>query len=196
MGEKCNTHIMTLIHNIYGRRKCNTCTTIYGCTLYLVVDLWMVGFQQVPHSNQDTQTSIQSYHGALKCWFFLEIEGLRSRWIDWLMWRLTKTITKHYMHITKMKKRMFIRNKVVERIVKTSVEKATLILHTNVTHGIDDSKKTCHAWMVQSQQHPNMTYKVPLPFTKYICYTCEWALHGNLCIHQVVIFLTCTDLTK
>jgi len=95
-----------------------------------------------------------------------------------------------------MKKRRFIRNKVVERIVKTSVEKATLISHTNVTHGIDDSNEIGHAWMVRSQQHPNMTYKVPLPFTKYACCTCEWALRGNLCIHQVAIFLTCTDLIK
>ncbi len=41
-GTKCNTHIMNLIHTIYGRGKCNTYTTIYGWTLYLV-DLWMVG---------------------------------------------------------------------------------------------------------------------------------------------------------
>jgi hypothetical protein len=26
--EKCNTYIMTLIHIIYGRGKCNTCRTI------------------------------------------------------------------------------------------------------------------------------------------------------------------------
>jgi hypothetical protein len=77
------------------------------------------------------------------------------------------------MHTIEMKKCKFIRNKVVERIVKMSIEKATLIPHTNVTHGIDDSNKTSHAWMVQSQQHPNMTYKVPLPFTKYVYYTCE-----------------------
>ncbi len=95
-----------------------------------------------------------------------------------------------------MKKREFIKNKVVERIVKTNVEKATLIPHTNVTHGINDSNKIGHAWLVRSQQHLNMTYKVPLPFTKYTCCTCEWALHGNLCKHQVVIFLTCTDFTK
>jgi hypothetical protein len=94
------------------------------------------------------------------------------------------------------KKHMFIRNKVVECIVKISVEKATLIPHTNVTHGIDDVNENDHAWMVQSQQHPNMTYKVPLPFIKYACCTCEWALRGNLCKHQVAIFLTCTDLTK
>jgi hypothetical protein len=59
-------------------------------------------------------------------------------------------VVKHYMHTVEMKKRKFIRNKVVERIVKTSVEKATLIPHTNITHGIDDSNETDHAWMVQS----------------------------------------------
>jgi hypothetical protein len=80
--------------------------------------------------------------------------------------------------------------------VKTNVEKATLILHTNVTHTIDDLNEIGHAWMVRSQQHPNMTYKVPLPFTKYACCTYEWALRGNLCKYQVAIFLTCTDLTK
>jgi hypothetical protein len=95
-----------------------------------------------------------------------------------------------------MKKRGFIRNNIMERIVKMNIEKATLIPHTNVTHGIDDLNETSHAWMVRSQQHSNMTYKVPLPFTKYACCTCEWALHGNLCKHQVAIFLTCIDLTK
>jgi len=42
---------------------------------------------------------------------------------------------------------MFIRNKVVEHIVKTNVKKATLIPHTNVTHGIDDRMKLAmHGW--------------------------------------------------
>ncbi len=164
--------------------------------MYFVVDLWMVGLRRMPHSNQDTQTSIESYHGALKRWFSLETKGLRGRQIDWLVWRLMTTVVRHYMHTAEMKKREFIKNKVVERIVKTSVEKATLILHTNVTHGIDDSNETAYAWMVRNQQHPNMTYKIPLPFTKYACCTCEWALRENLCKHQVAIFLTFTDLIK
>jgi hypothetical protein len=99
------------------------------------------------------------------------------------------------MHTFEMKKCGFIKNHVVEHIVKASIEKATLIFHTNVTHWIDDSNKTNHAWMVQSQQHLNMTYKVPFPFTKYVCCTCEWALRGNLCKHQVDV-LKCIDLTK
>jgi hypothetical protein len=71
-----------------------------------------------------------------------------------------------------------------------------LIPHTNVTHEINDSNQTSHAWMIWSQQHPNMTYKVPLSFTKYVCCTCEWALCGNLCKHKIVILFTCIDLTK
>jgi len=104
-------------------------------------------------------------------------------------------VARHYMYMVEMKKCEFIKNKVMEHIMKVSIEKATLILHTHVTNGINDSNKTGHVWMVQSQQHPNMTYKVPLPFTKYACCTHEWALHGNLCKHQVVL-LTCIDLTK
>jgi hypothetical protein len=153
----------------------------------------MVGLWQMPHSNHDTQASTESYHGALKGWLSLEIKRLQGWRINWLMWRLTIIVAKHYMHIVEIKKCGFIKNKVVECIVKTTVEKVTLIPHTNVTHGIDDLNETSHAWIVRSQQHPNMTYKVPLPFTKYVCCTCEWALHRNLCKHQVTIFFTCTN---
>jgi hypothetical protein len=95
-----------------------------------------------------------------------------------------------------MKKCGFIKNKAVEHIVKISFEKATLIPDTHITHGRYDSNETNHAWMVQSQQHLNTTYKVPLPFTKHACCTYEWALHGNLCKHQVAIFFTYTNLIK
>jgi hypothetical protein len=64
------------------------------------------------------------------------------------MWILTTMVATNYMHMAELKEYMFIKNKVVEHIVKTSIEKATLILHTNVTHGIDDSNETGHAWMV------------------------------------------------
>jgi hypothetical protein len=40
------------------------------------------------------------------------------------MWRLTTTVARHYMHIAEMKKCGFIKNKIVELIVKMNVEKA------------------------------------------------------------------------
>ncbi len=99
MGGKCNSHIMTLIHTIYGRRKCNTDMTIYGSTLFIIVDLWMVEFRQVPHSNQNTQTSIESYHGPLKHWFSLETKWLQGPQIDWLVRRfMTMVATCKTLH--------------------------------------------------------------------------------------------------
>ncbi len=33
-------------------------------------------------------------------------------------------------------------------------------------------------------------------FTQYACCTCEWALWGNLCKHQIVVIFTCTYITQ
>jgi hypothetical protein len=46
-----------------------------------------------------------------------------------------------------MKKHRFIKNKDVECIAKTSVEKATLIPCTHVTDGMHDSNEIGYAWM-------------------------------------------------
>jgi hypothetical protein len=98
----------------------------------MFVELWMVGVQRMPHSNQDTQTNIESNHGALKHWFSLDTKGLRGRRIDWLVWRLTTTIARHYMHTLEMKKKGLIKNKVMEAIITQSVEKVAPIPLTHV----------------------------------------------------------------
>jgi len=45
----------------------NNPTYILSCIMCVVVELWMIGLWQLLHSNQDTQVSIESYHGASKC---------------------------------------------------------------------------------------------------------------------------------
>jgi len=52
----------------------------------MFVELWMVGVRKVPHSNQDTQVSIESYRGALKRWLAFDTKGFRKHKIDWLVW--------------------------------------------------------------------------------------------------------------
>ncbi len=60
------------------------------CALFFkVVDDWP---QRVPHSKQDTQMSIEFYHGVLKHWFSLGIKGFKGHRIDWLVWKLKTTI--------------------------------------------------------------------------------------------------------
>jgi len=45
-------------------------------------ELWIGGVRTVPHSNQDTKASIESYHGALKCWLVFYTKGLKGCTID------------------------------------------------------------------------------------------------------------------
>jgi hypothetical protein len=40
--------------------------------------LWMVGLHWMPHSNQDTEVSIKSYHKVRKRWFSFETKGLKG----------------------------------------------------------------------------------------------------------------------
>jgi hypothetical protein len=138
--------------------------------------LWMVGVRRMPHFNQDTQASIESYHGALKCSFTLDTKGFRGHKIDLLVWRLTTTIARHYMHTLEMKKKGFIKKKVMKAIITQSVEKATLI---PLTHVYQPTFENDGAWGVRSQHLPNVIYVVKFPFTEIFCYTCEWALRGN-----------------
>jgi hypothetical protein len=39
-------------------------------------------FAMLSHSNQNTQSNIESYHGALKQWFSFEIKSVRRCYID------------------------------------------------------------------------------------------------------------------
>jgi hypothetical protein len=44
-------------------------------------------------------------------------------------------------------------------------------------------------------QHHGVIYKIHAPFTEYASCTSEWALWGNFCKHQIVVLLTCINLT-
>jgi len=77
------------------------------------------------------------------------------------------------MHTLEMKKRGFIKNKVMEAIVTQNVEKAALI---PLTHVYQPTLKSDGAWGVQNQSLPNIIYVVKFPFTEISSCTCEWAL--------------------
>jgi hypothetical protein len=95
------------------------------------------------------------------------------------------------MHTLEMKKKGFIKNKVMEAIITRNVEKATFIPFTHVHQPTLESDG---AWGVWSQCLPNGTYMVKFPFTEIFCCTCEWALRGNMCKHQIVLIFTCIDI--
>ncbi len=46
--------------------------------VHVHAELWMVGLHWMPHSNQDTEVSIKSYHKVRKRWFSFETKGLKG----------------------------------------------------------------------------------------------------------------------
>ncbi len=96
------------------------------------------------------------------------------------------------MHTSEMKKREFIKNKVLEHITKASVEKVLLILNANVKWSSLESRGV---WTVMSQGTPNHMYEVIHLFKEYVNYTCEWALCGKLGKHQITILFWLTHMS-
>jgi hypothetical protein len=90
------------------------------------------------------------------------------------------------MHTLEMKKKGFIKNKVMEAIITQSVENVAFI---PLTHVYQPTLESDGAWGIQSQCLPNVIYMVKFPFTEIFCCTCEWALRGNMCKHQIVVIL-------
>jgi len=79
--------------------------------------------------------------------------------------------------------------------VVASVDKTSQIPYTDVISPTFEGDDGDDVWQVRSQYHPNVTYKIYASFTKYANCTCEWALRGNFCKHQIVVLLMCIDLT-
>jgi hypothetical protein len=81
----------------------------------------MVEVRQVPHANQNTQTNIEAYHGAIKWWLKHDTRGTKARKVNWLVWRLTNLVSTHYLHVQRAKKEGFIQNHNAKKIVEDGI---------------------------------------------------------------------------
>jgi hypothetical protein len=102
-----------------------------------------------------------------------------------LVWKLKTTIAWHYMHTFKMKERGSIKIK-LWNILWVQVWKKSLIPFTHVSQS---SFEIDGYWSIRSPCIANVECKMKYPFTKYSSCTCEWALWGNLCKHQIITIL-------
>ncbi|KAG0593276.1 hypothetical protein KC19_1G317700 [Ceratodon purpureus] len=153
--------------------------------------MYLIGHRRNPHSNQDTQASIESYHAALKRWMKIDNHQLRGRRMDSLVWRLTNPIETHYMYNDGRKSNGFVLNKHVEKIVASGIAKAKAIPieHVRRHHAIEG------LWQVHSQSALGRWYDIMDPYIKYASCSCEWAIRRNMCKHQLVIIKCSTDIS-
>jgi hypothetical protein len=77
--------------------------------------------------------------------------------------------------------------------MKKIVEKKTLI---SLIHVAQPTLENGGAWVLWKEHLVNVTYQVKYPFAQFACCTCKWALQRNLCKHQIMVILTCTNNTQ
>ena len=159
--------------------------------LYCTIEMYLIGHRRNPHSNQDTQASIESYHGALKRWMKIDNHQLRRRRMDFLVWRLTTPVVTHYIYNQERKLHGFVRNKFVKKSVAAGITKAKAIPLEHIhRHRSEEGR-----WEVQSQTVPGRWYDISNPYTTYASCSCEWAIRGNLCKHQLAVIKFSTDIS-
>ena len=91
-------------------------------------EMYLVGQLKNPHSNQNTQASIESYHAALKQWIKIENHKLQGQRMDFLVWRITTYVVIYNMYNHVKKLNGFVLNKRVEKIMANDITKTKFIL--------------------------------------------------------------------
>jgi hypothetical protein len=101
----------------------------YQMVLYIMhdIEVWMVGVCQFLHANQDTQVSIEAYHGTIKRWLKHDTRRTKAQSVDWLVWRLTNPTSTHYFHVQETKRKGFIQNHNAKTIVEDGILQARTI---------------------------------------------------------------------
>jgi hypothetical protein len=75
----------------------------------------------IPHADQNTQASIEAYHGTIKWWLKHNTRRTKAQRVDCLVWRLTNLVSTHYLHVQKAKRKGIIQNYNVKKIVEDGI---------------------------------------------------------------------------
>ncbi|MCO5559333.1 hypothetical protein L7F22_050746 [Adiantum nelumboides] len=151
------------------------------------VEMWARGVQVLPHANQDTNGTIQSYHVTLKLRFLCGKKYIWGRRIDWLLHKIMTSCLPYFWYVDEAKKGGFVRNKAVQRLIEHSIERAHSIQDGDVSFSHKSSSVMVR---VKSQfSSKGVYYTVYNADCDWGCCNCAWAMKGNLCKHQVKVML-------
>ncbi|KAI5070538.1 hypothetical protein GOP47_0014881 [Adiantum capillus-veneris] len=149
------------------------------------IEMWVWATRNFPHVGQDTNGSIEAYHGQLKSKFLGSTKRLVAQRVDWLLHKLTTSCLPHYWFLQQLKDNGFRRNNSIDMVVENSYQRALQIPDGHVTF-VDTSKGVA---LVESISSPGQGYTVFNTDCEWACCTCKWAEQGNICKHQIKVML-------
>ena len=147
------------------------------------IDMWVVGYRELPYAVQDTNVAIEGYHSTLKATLKSRKCHMLGRRVDWLIHELTGEVLSHFWYQCLKKRFGFVINKRQEYIVVGALMKARNILDINVNLPTEDGALA----IVRSCTKPNMLYTVFKPRSKWACYMCSQTNREYICKHKLKV---------
>ncbi|KAL3699913.1 hypothetical protein R1sor_017935 [Riccia sorocarpa] len=148
---------------------------------------WAKAYRNYPHSNQDSQGSIERWHATLKQYLRGSKKGKMSRRVVWLITMLTEKIEPFYYCAAELKQQGVIRNRIVAGLVLAAIRSAQKIPDINVIRM--PAQNGTKVSLVASESRPSCLHEVMGWDTDLCSCTCGFAIQGNVCKHQIKCLL-------
>ena len=145
--------------------------------------MWCVGARRIPHTGQNTNAAIESYHSNLKNILNSTKERFVGRCMDWLIYHLTGDVLTHYWYGVQCKAFGFVRNKQHEGIVCSAIIRASIIPDTNVLICMDEDV----AYVGSVNNRPKV-WTIHSPDSEWGQCDCPVAREGMICKHTMKVF--------
>ena len=134
--------------------------------------MWAKAYRNFPHSNQDTNNAIESYHGHLKQTYLCEKNNAYHRRVDWLIYVLMKNVELYYNHMQRLKEVGFIRPRKYEEQLNASKCKANQIPNEDC---VADQESNNEYWVRSQNKDTHDTwYKVIHKGSNLHFCNCNW----------------------
>ena len=147
------------------------------------IEMWVRGYRNMPHANQDTNAAVESYHSNLKAILKSSRQKFGGRRVDWLIYHLLKDVLIHYWYAVQCKLYGFIKNGKAEGIVANAVIRALDIPDEHVR--ISEEANVAY---VASQTNFPTIWVVTSPNSDWAHCNCPLGMRGNMCKHAVKAF--------
>ena len=92
------------------------------------IEMWVRGYRNMPHANQDTNAAVESYHSNLKAILKSSRQKFGGWRVDWLIYHLLKDVLIHYWYAVQCKLYGFIKNGKAEGIMASAVIRSYVFL--------------------------------------------------------------------
>jgi hypothetical protein len=138
--------------------------------------MWLTGMRNIPHADQDTTTTIESYHGNIKA-VLRQFRGkLVGRRVDWLIHQLTGVVINRYNYMQFRKENGFVTNKKGRVLMLSALTQSQKILDSNVHLPASEGEPA----FVRLSKRSHLEYAMYNPCT-------EWVVGSKTSLHTQTV---------